>query len=333
MKRLLLAVVVSLLLGVLALYLIAPDDFSRDAIRAVDTLTVRSLSLIVAVILAGWLLAGLRINYLTRQSRRSTNLLEGIQTHVMGSFSAAATPAGGGNSIGITLILHRFGLSFDQALAVAVMCMVGDLAFFAWAVPTSFFVLKAAGVTLPFAQAGLLVTVLSLLAIGLSYLLVFRLPVAIRLVGKLSSLPLLRRFKPKIDSFLADLQVAGAVYSARPWHWHLGFHVLSALARVPYFLVLNLVVLALAQSANHVVVYASQVVFHAFAFLVPTPGASGYQEGVMSLALRGHVSSSSLSMSILLWRIFQHYIYLLIGPVVGGLVLLGARRVDKRSVE
>jgi uncharacterized protein (TIRG00374 family) len=330
MIRLLSALVVSLVLGVASLYLVAPGGLAADALTVVRRLDALSLAGVLVPIVLWWLLSGWRISFLTNGTGSRANLWQGVQTHVLGTFSAVATPAGGGNSIGIIFLLNRFGLPADRAVAVAVMCLVGDLAFFGWAVPAGYLALRLARVRVPLEQFGLLVALISVVALVTSYLLVFRLPVAIRLLRRLAAIRPLRRFHSRTDPFLRDLALAGEHYSRRPWHWHLRFHLLSSGARLPYFAVLNLVLVALLVRADHLVVYAAQVVLHAFAFVVPTPGASGYQEAAITYALRGHVGGRSLATAVILWRIYQHYAYFLIGPLIGGLALVSAR--SRRAV-
>lgn len=325
-KRLLVALLISLVLGIGGLYLVFPEGLGEAASSGLQRLSPAMFAAIAVPVLLWWLLSAWRLIFLTRGTSHEVSLWQGIQTHVIGTFSAAVTPAGGGNSIGIAFLLNRFGLPVNEAVSVAVMCLVGDLAFFGWAVPASYFALRFSQVNMPLEQLGLLVTALSLVALGVSYLLVFHLPLATRLLQRLASLPLLRRFRSRSDSFLEGLALASKHYSRRPWHWHLRFHLLSGGARLPYFAVLNLVIVGLAAPADHLVVYSAQVVLHAFAFLIPTPGASGYQEGAISVALRGHVGAGSLAAAIIIWRIYQHYVYFLVGPLLGGMALATRRR-------
>lgn len=326
MLRLGSALAISLVLGLVSLYLVAPDVFDRDLLRIVGRLDLLAIAGIFVPVALWWLLSAWRLIFLTTGTDHRTTLWQGLQTHVLGTFSAVATPSGGGNSIGIVFLLNRFGLPANQAVAVAVMCVVGDLAFFSWAAPAAYFALRFARVQVPLEQLGLLVTVLSVAAILVSYLLVFRLPLAITLLRRLAAHRWLRRFHDRIDRFLEDLSIASRHYSSRPWHWHLRFHLISGAARLPYFAVLNLVLVSLLVNAEHLVVYAVQIILHAFAFLVPTPGASGYQEAAITYALRSHVRSNGLAAAVIIWRCYQHYGYFLLGPLIGGLALAGGNR-------
>lgn len=334
MTRLLSALAISLVLGLASLYLVAPENLIRDGLNAITRIDPLAVAGITVPMVLWWLLSGWRIVFLSASTSKPVNLWQGVQTHVLGTFSAIATPAGGGNSIGIALMLNRFGLPANEAIATAVMCVVGDLAFFGWAAPAGYVALRLARVHVPLEQLGLVIGLLSLLALLASYLLVFRLSVAIRLLRRISAHPLLQRFHARTDAFLRDLGLAGEQFSKLPWHWHLRFHLLSSAARLPYFAVLNLVLVGLLVRADHLVVYSAQIVLHAFAFFIPTPGASGYQEAAITYALKGHVGGRSLAAAVILWRVFQHYIYFLLGPLLGGLALARARRsADVRETE
>lgn len=68
------------------------------------------------------------------------------------------------------------------------------------------------------------------------------------------------------------------------------------------------------------VAFSAQVIVHAFA--IPTPGASGYQEASLSLVLRGQLAATTLSAAVIVWRLSQHVLYFLVGPLIGGLAHL-----------
>lgn len=315
------ALLLSLLLGALSLWLALPDLPATEPLRVLARLTLPSVLLIAAPILGWWLFSSVRLMLLVDAAGGRLTAWQGVQAHVAGAFTAAATPSGGGNMLGVAFVLTRYGLSAQDAVAVTILCLVGDLAFFAWAVPAAFWLLRSSGLTLPFAELGAVVALLSVAAALISWLLAFRLALVTRLLERLARLPYLRRFAPRWERFLAGLTLTGERFSARPWGWHLRFHLVSSAARLSYFLVLNMVIVALAVRLPHLGVYSLQVLAHSVAHLIPTPGGSGYQEAVMTFALRGRAPFGAVAAVVIAWRFFQHYLYFLIGPLVGGLLL------------
>ena len=331
MLRLWQAIPLSIALGVLSLWLVLPNLSLSDISTALGDLDPRLVPAIVVVVVGWWFVAGLRTYILSAQIDARISLWSAIQTHVFGAFSSTVTPAGGGNSLGVAFLLMRYGLSPQNATAVTVMTVVGDMTFFAWSVPAGFVLLTRRGLGLPIDNLPLFILGLSALSLGASYVLVFRLPFTTRIVARLIRFRMLKHFQPRIDHFLKELGLASERFARLSWTWHLGFHALSSLARVLYFTTFNLILLALGLDLGQLATYAFQIVIHNFAFIVPTPGASGYQEVAITYALKGQIPSGSLSAAVLLWRLSNHYLYFIIGPLIGGFALLTARP-RRRSV-
>lgn len=323
MARLGQALALSLVLGVASLWLVLPDAFGRQFGAALGRLDGLEVAAILGVIGLWWLLSGWRLQILARAAGERLGLGAGVQAHVGGVFSAVVTPAGGGNSFGIALLLYRLGLSSEAAVAAAVMCLVGDMAFFAWALPAFGAYLHLSGVRLPVEHLGWVIGAVSVLALAGAWLLAFRLDLVAAGTRRAARLPWLRRFRPSLEAFLERLELAGDRYARRPWGWHLRFHLLSGALRIVYFMVLNALLLALGLSIEQFVVLGVQIVVHTFAFVVPTPGASGYQEAAITIALRGRVPATLLSAAVVLWRVAQHYLYFVAGPLLGGPALVG----------
>lgn len=325
------ALLISLLLGLGGMWLVLPSTFSSETLATLASAEVGPLLLGLLSIIGWWLLAGYRNQFLVKLLGSRISLWQGIQTHILGVFSAAVSPGGGGNSIGIAWVLTRYGIALDTAVAVTVLTLVGNMAFYGWAVPVAFFYLVAEGIKLPLDYLGLLVIPLALAALIISFLLVFRLRYATALCRGLLKLPFLRRFRQRMLPFLAELELAGQRFAKVAWYWHLWFHFISALSWLLFFAFLNTVLLALHLDVLQLVALSVQIIIHAFAFAVPTPGASGYQEAALTLSLRAATRQELLSAAIILWRGGTYYLYFFLGPLVGGLALLNKRTPDSSN--
>lgn len=320
--RLWLTLFLSIVLGVASLVLALPGGVGVDALRTLGKLDAVAVAGLIATIAAWWAVSAVRLLLLARATKERLGFLQAVQAHIVGTFSAVVTPAGGGNSVGIAYLLYRFGVKPQNAAAIAVMCVVGDMTFFAWALPVSALGLQVVGIDLPVANLGWYVGALSILAAVASYVLVFRLELAVGLLRGLFTLRMFRWLRIRTDAFLGRLELAGRRLAGQPWGWHLGFLVLSSAMRIVYFTVLLAILSGLAADVPWSAAFSAQVLVHAFAFAIPTPGASGYQEASLSLALRGQTAASTLSAAIILWRLAQHYLYFLIAPLIGGLAHL-----------
>jgi uncharacterized protein (TIRG00374 family) len=326
MRRFWQALLVSLGLGVGVLALVLPHTFSSTTLAALGSFNVRYIPLCLLAIALWWLLGALRIILMAAYSGHRLTLWQGVQTHVSGVFSASVTPAGTGNSLGIAWILTRFGLGLERAVAITMLILVADMSLFAWVVPASFFYLLYHGVALPIPHIRLLVAALSLVALATSYLLIFQLKLFTNLLKQLMRMPYLRRFKKRVDTFLDKLEVANRSFATMPWPQQVAFYVLSWLARISSFLLLNLILMAFGVNFSQVAIMAVQLLIHAFAFVVPTPGASGYQEAALSWLLKGQVPAHFLSASIILARLGNFYLYFFLGPLIGGPALLSSTK-------
>lgn len=320
--RLWLTLFLSIVLGVGSLVLALPGGVGVDALRALARLDPVALGAVIATIAAWWAVSALRLVMLARAAKERLGFLQAVQAHVVGTFSAVVTPAGGGNSVGIAYLLYRFGVKPQNAAAIAVMCVVGDMTFFVWALPVSALGLQVVGIDLPVSNLGWYVGGLSILAGAASYVLVFRLELAVGLLRGLFALRMFRWLRIRTDAFLGRLELAGRRVARQPWGWHVGFLLLSSAMRVVYFTVLLVILSGLGADVPWRAAFSAQVIVHAFAFAIPTPGASGYQEASLSLALRGLMAASTLSAAVILWRLAQHFLYFLIAPLIGGLAHL-----------
>ena len=319
------ALLLSSALGLGSLWLVLPSAFSASALNSLRGLRWGYLGLAVGIILVWWGVSGWRMALLVRTLDSRITLWQGVQTHIIGTFSAAVSPSGGGNSVGISWLLTRFHVPLQRAVVVSVLLAVLDMSFFALAVPISFLYLLTQGVRIPIDNAGAFVIPFSLAALALSYVLVFRLRYVTSFLKTLLRLPLLTRFEATLSGFLDDLELASRSFAATSLTLHASLYALTIAVRVLFFALLNVTLVAVHVDVNQGAVFALQMVVHAFAFLVPTPGASGYQEAAYSLLLKGSGNVGALSLGILLWRFLTFYIYFVLGPPIGGSALFRPR--------
>ena len=324
-RRVLGALLLSSALGLGSLWLVLPAAFSVNVLGSFRGLRWGYMGLAVGIILVWWWVSGWRMALLVRTLGSTITPWQGVQTHIIGTFSAAVSPSGGGNSVGISWLLTRFGVPLQRAVVVSVLLAVLDMSFFALAVPLSFLYLLTQGVQIPVDNAGVLILPFSLAALGLAYVLVFRLRYITRLLKKLLRLPLLARFEAPLDKFLDDLELASRSFAATSLTRHASLYGLTVVTRMLFFVLLNVTLVAVNLDVNQGAVFALQMVVHAFAFLVPTPGASGYQEAAYSLLLKGSGNAAALSLGILLWRFLTFYIYFVLAPPIGGSALFRPR--------
>lgn len=314
-KRYWLTILVSLLFGAGALWLVLPDAFTPASLEGLGRLKGYHYAALVFVVLSWWGVSALRFKLLSRALGRHLHFHQGVRVTLAGIFAATITPTGGGSSVGTVLGLTRCGLSPSQAVAVTTLTLTLDLAFFAWAIPASFFYLLAQGVHLPGEHLGIVVAAASLALLGLGYLVTFQLDSLSRGLKRLAFILPLRPVRRRLLRFLNDLALAHALFNSRRRFKYFGFHLLTALTWGLHLALLNVVAWALALEVAHVELLALQVLILAVSFAIPTPGGSGYMEAALSLLLKGDVPARALSVAVLLWRAFGYYLYFAVGPL------------------
>ena len=103
----------------------------------------------------------------------------------------------------------------------------------------------------------------------------------------LSSWSRLTRWRKGLLTFLQQLEEASVLFVQTPWHVHIKLHAVSALFWCVRFAVFNAAAVAVGLVVGQLELLAAHDIIHALAFLVPTPGASGYVEAAFGWLLAG----------------------------------------------
>lgn len=317
----------SLLLSGGALAWLLPSAFTPESWRLLAGVPWWGFALLAGVLCVRWLCGGWRTAVLTRLTGAQLSVNQGVRCHLMGTFSSVITPAGGGNALGMTWLLHHYGVALPQAVLVNVLVTVTDMSFFAWSVPLAVLWLAQRGVQLPFEHPLWWVASFAVVALSASLLLSFRLhwlTAVIRLGLHWRGLlrwRKLARWRKGVLMFLAQLEQASALFARTPRRVHIQLHALSALFWIVRFTVFNAAAVAVGLAAGQLELLAAHDIIHALAFLMPTPGASGYVEAAFGWLLSSITEPERLAATVILWRLVSYYVYFLLGPLVGSAAL------------
>jgi uncharacterized membrane protein YbhN (UPF0104 family) len=129
-------------------------------------------------------------------------------------------------------------------------------------------------------------------------------------------LPILKRWRLKAagvgdEVVTTSIELKGKNLSF--WVKCFGATMLSWTAR---FLVINCLIMAFVASADHVLIYARQMVMWVIMLISPTPGSSGVAELVFEGFLKEFTLPNLAGFQAFLWRILSYYPYLIIGVIV-----------------
>jgi uncharacterized protein (TIRG00374 family) len=321
-KRLLALLALSLGLGLAGLYLATRDALLDPNAYVPAALSGPKVLLFLACLVLLWGLPALKLQLLASSHGHRLKGYQAWLVHVANVFGVAMTPSGAGGGPGMMMALSRFGLPAGTALGVAVQVFVLDLAVFSLATPLALaYLLLGSAVSLPF-RLELAALAAALAGAALAVVLLRWPRPAVRLLLGLGRLRWLGRLGPRLQAMAREYYRGVLALQGMSWgRWSLllAVNAVTWAANFALFWVL-LAIYGIATPAAAIL--GLLAVLTLVSFVVPTPGASGFMEFVVGLAMSGRVSSEAVAPAILIWRACTFYVAYLLGPIAGWAILL-----------
>ena len=323
--------IVSIILSMvgIGIQLVTGTKFDPPAFAALIDWQPLGVALVVPTVLLWWGLAGWRTKIIAAQLGGRITLGQGVRALLLSLFAATVTPGASGSTFGQGWYLSRF-IDPKQATAVTVYTLALDMVFYAWSLPVSFLVLGQRGVNLHIPVIGpilgVIILIVSVVALIVAWAMVYRSIALSKLVWAIFGVSFLRRWQRGAHGFVHRTGRVLSSLTTLPPAMQLGLHVLTFLAFLAHFLAFNVIAWALGiPGIDHINILASQTLLVAISFLVPTPGGSGYFEAGLAVVMRaGGVLEDAILGLTLIWRFLSYFLYVFIGPFIGGPALLRA---------
>ena len=263
-----------------------------------------------------------------------------IETTVVWEFASAITPGiVGGGAVAIWG-LHRQGMSAGKSTALVFSTALLDELFYVLAVPPLLFFLGDAVAPADFDNTigwsvfwigwGTMLLLASIIAFGL-----FLAPTATRnIILRCARIQWLGRWRQSLSEFADDLQNSALEMKSLPlYQWAGAFLATMAswTARFMSLVAVMAMVVVPFSALEPLTIVARQLVMWVYLLISPTPGSSGVAEWLLHaffepwFALSGSLIAPAMTM--LIWRLATHFIYLLLGV----LVIPGWLRRTRRS--
>lgn len=322
MKRLLALFALSIGLGLAGLYVATRDALLDPAAYVPTGWSWPLAALAAACLLTIWTLPLVKLVDLAAWHRHRLKPYQAWLTHVASVFGVAMTPSGTGGGPGMMMALHRFGVPAGTALGIAVQVLVLDLLVFAVLIPLGLaYLVLVSPVEMPWRLE--LAALAAALIGGAAALVLVRYPrPVVRLLLAAAAARWTGRFGPCLRG-MAREYYRGAVsfrgMRAPLWSKLLAINAIAWLANFLLFWVL-LRLYGLEAPAPAILAVLAMLTL--VSFVVPTPGASGFMEFVVGVAMSERVPSESVAPPILLWRAGTFYLVYVLGPLAGWLILL-----------
>jgi len=138
-----------------------------------------------------------------------------------------------------------------------------------------------------------------------------------RLIRKIFTLPLLRRWKEGADKAGRDIIKSSIMLRKKNLKFWFKAALSTFISWSSRYWVVNALFLAFFVVDEHMLIFARQLVMFLAQLIAPTPGASGIAEWLFKDFLGGFIPVAGLTMGFaLLWRLITYYPYLFIGVFV-----------------
>lgn len=322
LRRLIQAFVVSLVFGLVGLALVFwLNDVQFKDLSAIWQLSWFSLLGAIGALAFSFIFSSLRLQHLCRRWSFRLKFRYAMRTHALGLFSAAVTPSGSGATPAVALSLQYQGLSSVQAWSTGIALFVADTIFMLWMLPLSIFFLRWHGLYPKTILANVVAVISFSITALIAYILIYRLDLLNLLFRTLLRGPLLR-FRKEALRFSTSLEQSHQAFTGAPWRFHFMTQLWTLLSWLAFFQILTLMALGLDIKIPVIATTAYQVATSALALVVPTPGGSGFFEFATSFLLLNRNHDEMVPAILLSWRFLSFYIFFLIGPFLGGHILL-----------
>jgi len=314
------ALILSLLLSIVAIALVIALIGSPSGLGAILNLSWRSLLLGGLLLGLSFFVGGLRIQRLLYATGSSLSAWRAMRTFILGIFSAALTPSGGGNAPAIALSLIHERISPPVAWSVTIYTSTLDLLFFGWSLPVAVLILRRSDY---FGRPWLLWLGLglSVLFLGLWVGLAFFLSRLERLLGILLSPRALRRWRRPAWRFLRRMNEVTSIITGRRLTTHLSLQGLTLLLHGSVYSIFFVFARGLGAELAFAPTMALMFLVSVTSYVIPTPGASGYLELAVSFAFAKELEISLLTAAVVAYRAISYYLTIVIGALLGGNIL------------
>ena len=264
-----------------------------------------------------------------------------INIILLWEFTSAVTPSAiGGTSVAVYFI-HKEGVSLGKSTAIVMATSVLDELYFILMFPLMIFLVSSQnlfqvgneigteGFTNRYFYFAVIGYAIKFLFIGVIIYGLFFNPKSVKnLLIYIFKLRFLKRWRKSVEKVGDDMVIASAELKTKGlWFWLKAF-ITTFFSWSARYLVLNFLILALFASSSYAqsdylngigdqfLLFARQLVMWIMMLIMPSPGGSGFVEGVFREYMAEFIPLGFDAIMALLWRFITYYPYLIIGAFV-----------------
>jgi uncharacterized protein (TIRG00374 family) len=319
LKRTVIALLLSLALGLAGLYLVVGEAVFRPETYRAPNFGVPLAFLIMVAFLAKWFSPAVRVGLLCRGQTIQFPYRSAVLVHLAAMFVAALAPQNTGFGPATVAALSRLGVPVGRGIGVAVQIFVLDLIFFAWAVPASIgYLVYSDAIELP-PGARVVAFATGCLAIVAAAALSRRPQLVVSLIFTVARWQFMARFASRLRKIARDYYRSARDFLKMPASYWLTLHLATAAGWFGGFVLLWLLLELYGVDAGLLATLAILSSVTLVSHFVPTPGGSGFIEAAVGLSI-GANPGSGVAAALLVWRLASFYVIYLLGPPAGWLL-------------
>jgi hypothetical protein len=268
-------------------------------------------------------------------SDKSLTWRQAFRVIMLWEFTSAITPSTVGGTAVAVVFLHKEGMTVGKSTAVVLATSFLDELYFVIMLPlmlfivgkTALFTTSLQGTGISFLNelalfAGIGYTIIFIWVVLVGYGLFFNPEGISRLINKIFSLPIIKRWKEAAGRAGNDIIESSHQLKKRPFSFWIKAITATFLSWTARYWVVNAILVAFFTINHHFLIFARQLVTWIMMIISPSPGGSGFAELILGRYISDQIPVDSLiagniALAIaIIWRIISYYPYLIIGALI-----------------
>jgi uncharacterized protein (TIRG00374 family) len=250
-------------------------------------------------------------------------------------FTSAITPSTVGGTAVAVVFLHKEGMTVGKSTSVVLATSFLDELYFVIMLPlmiilvgrNALFITSLQGTGISFLNELAIITgigysVILLWVLLVGYGLFFNPEGISKLINKIFSLPLIRRWQTSANKAGNDIIESSLELKRKPFKFWLKAMTATILSWTARYWVVNAILVAFFTLKDHLLIFARQLVTWIMMIISPSPGGSGFAELILGRYISDQIPADpliagSIALAIaIIWRIISYYPYLIIGALL-----------------
>jgi uncharacterized protein (TIRG00374 family) len=250
-------------------------------------------------------------------------------------FTSAITPSTVGGTAVAVVFLHKEGMTVGKSTSVVLATSFLDELYFVIMLPLllllvgkdALFITSLQGTGMSFLNDLIMFTaigytVIILWVILVGYGLFFNPEGISKLILKIFSLPLIKRWKEPARKAGNDIIESSIELKRKPFSFWGKAMTATFLSWTARYWVVNAILVAFFAINNHFLIFARQLVTWIMMIISPSPGGSGFAELILGRYISDQIPvdpliAGSIALAIaIIWRVISYYPYLVIGALL-----------------